>query len=140
MKVGRMEMQKASAWLAFWGWSKRLGGFCLGDDGLDARVEASLVTAGSVLVQNTLLDALIEDGDGGAIDLDEGGLVAGGKGLAHDAEGSAELGFVGTVDDRLGGGLTGALERRYVICHGARSLFFSSWERGCWRRLVLNVY
>jgi hypothetical protein len=139
MKVGRMEMQKASAGLAFWELQERLGGCGLGDDGLNAGVETTLVAAGGVLVEDTLLDALVEDGDGGAIDLDEGLLVAGGEGLAHEAEGAAELGFVGAVDGGLGDGLTGALERRYVICHGARSLFFSEGERGCWRRLVLNV-
>jgi hypothetical protein len=103
---------------------KVLGDFGLGDDGLDAGVEAALVAAGGVLVQDALLDALVEDGDGGAVGLDEGGLVAGGEGLAHEAEGAAELGLVGTVDGRLGDGLTGALERRNVICHGARLFSF----------------
>ena len=124
--------------------AKELGGFGLGDDGLDAGVEAALVAAGGVLVEDALLDALVEDGDGGAVGLDEGFLVAGGEGLAHEAEGAAKLGFVGAVDGGLGDGLTGALERGNVICHGARSLFFSGWtlfrrKGGCWRRLVLNL-
>jgi hypothetical protein len=132
-------MQKASARLAFWEAGKILGGFGLGDDGLDAGVEAALVAAGRVLVQDALLDALVEDGDGRAVGLDEGGFVAGGESLAHEAEGAAELGLVGTVDGRLGDGLTGALERGNVICHGARLFSFPVGERGCWRRLVLNL-
>lgn len=82
----------------------------LGDDGLDAGVETALVAAGGVLVQDTLLDGLVEDGDGGAVDLCDLGLVASGEGLAHEAERAAELGLVGAVDGRLGDGLTGALE------------------------------
>src|ERR1017187_10046755 len=35
-----------------------------GDEGLDACVQTSLVAAGGVLLQDTLLDALVEDGDG----------------------------------------------------------------------------
>lgn len=100
-----------------------LGG--LDHDGLDAGVETALVTAGGVLVEDTLLDALVEDRDGGTVDVGEGLLVAGGEGLAHEAEGTAKLGLVGAVDGRLGEGLTGALEGRYVICHDARLFSFS---------------
>jgi hypothetical protein len=81
-----------------------------GDNRLDAGVETALVAAGSVLVKDTLLDALVEDRDGGAIGVVEGLLVGCGEGLAHDAQGAAELGLVGAVDGRLGDGLTGALE------------------------------
>ena len=114
------------------------------DEGLDAGVEAGLVAAGGVLMQDTLLDALVEDGDGGAVGLDKGFLVAGGEGLAHEAEGAAELGLVGAVDGRFGDGLTGALERGNVICHGARLFSFpvglvADGKGGCWRRLVLNL-
>jgi hypothetical protein len=142
--VGVPDMGKASAGWPFRRVAEELGGFGLGDDGLDAGVEAALVAAGGVLVEDTLLDALIEDGDGRAVDFDDGFLVAGGEGLAHEAKGTAELGFVGAVDGGLGDGLTGALERRYVVCHGARSLFLSGGalfrrNGGCWRRLVLNV-
>jgi hypothetical protein len=119
------EIQKASAGLAFCVMRRCLGGFGLRcDDGLDAGVEAALVAAGGVLVEDTLLDALVEDGDGGAVDVDEGLLVAGGEGLAHEAEGAAELGLVGAVDGRLGEGLTGALEGGDMICHGARLFSF----------------
>jgi hypothetical protein len=95
------------------------------NDGLDAGVEAALVAAGGVLVQHTLLHAAIQDRDGRTVDGGNGLLVAGGEGLAHEAEGAAELGLVGAVDGRLGEGLTGALEGRDVICHSARALFFS---------------
>ena len=110
---------------------------------LDAGVESAFVAAGGVLVQDALLNALVEDGDGGAVDLDKVLLVAGGEGLAHEAEGSAKLGLVGAVDGRLGNGLAAALEGRYVVCHGARSLFFSGWGKGMLgeagaQRLVLN--
>jgi len=74
-------------------------------------------------VEDALLDALVEDGDGGAVGLGEGLFVAGGEGLAHEAEGAAKLGFVGAVDGRLGDGLTGALEGGDVICHGCARLF-----------------
>ena len=133
MKLGRMEMQKASAGLAFWELQERLGGCGLGDDGLNAGVETTLVAAGGVLVEDTLLDALVEDGDGGAVGLDKGFLVAGGEGLAHEAEGAAELGLVGAVDGRLGDGLTGALEGGDVVCHSARfSFLFAGVIAGKW--------
>ena len=85
-----------------------LGGF--GGDRLDAGVEAALVSAGGVLVEHALLDALVEDGDGGAIGLGGRLVIAGGDGLAHGAEGAAELGLVGAVDGRAGDGLAGALQ------------------------------
>ena len=95
--------------------TRRLG---LGNDCLNAGVQATFVTAGGVLVQSALLDSLVEDGDGGAVDFCDLRLVASGEGLAHEAERAAKLGLVGAVDGRLGDGLTGALERGYVICHG----------------------
>ena len=87
---------------------KDLGG--LGNDGLDAGVEAALVAARGVLVENTLLDALVEDRDGRTVDLGKGLLVAGCDGLAHEAQGTAKLGPVGAIDGRLGDGLTRTLE------------------------------
>jgi len=88
-----------------------------GDEGLKARVEAALVAGDGVLVQDALLDALVERGDGGL----ELGLccrhVARNEGFAHQAQAAANAGTVGAVDFRLDDGLTGALERRYVICH-----------------------
>ena len=90
----------------------------------NAGVEAALVAAGSVLVKDTLLDALVEDRDGGAVGIVEGLLIAGGEGLAHDAQGAAELGLVGAVDGRASDGLTGALQGRHMICHSARLFSF----------------
>ena len=60
-----------------------LGGFGGDDEGLDAGVEAGLVAAGGVLMQDTLLDALVEDGDGLAVGGGDGLLVAFGDGLAQ---------------------------------------------------------
>jgi hypothetical protein len=104
------------------------------DDSLDASVKAALVTAGGVLVQNTLLDALIEQGDGRAVLLAESLLVASGDGLAQGTEGAAKLGLVGAVDGGLGDGLARTLEGRNCICHEARfSFLFNpgfSWENG----------
>jgi hypothetical protein len=76
-------------------------------------------------VEDALLDALVEDRDGRTVDLGKGLLIAGGEGLAHEAQGTAKLGLVGAIDGRLGDGLTGALEGRYVICHDARLFSFS---------------
>src|ERR1017187_10728556 len=47
------------------GWGELLG--CA--DGLHALVQAGFVAAGGVLVQNTLLDALVHDGHGDAVGL-----------------------------------------------------------------------
>lgn len=82
----------------------------LGCECLQARVETALVAAGSVLVENTLLDALVEDRDSGAV-LNGGSLgVTGRDGFAHQTEGTAKLGLVGAVDSRAGDGLAGALK------------------------------
>jgi len=100
-------------------WASRdqlnLGG--LGGERFHARVEAALVAGGGVLVEDALLHALIENRDGDAIGLGGGLVVASGDGLAHGAEGAAELGLVGAIDGRAGDGLAGALEGRNVICH-----------------------
>ena len=88
-----------------------LGGFGGGNERLDAGVQASLVTAGGVLVQDTLLDALVEDGDSLAVGGGDGLLVAGDDGLAQDAKTAAELALVRAVGAGLGFGLTCALQR-----------------------------
>ena len=93
------------------------GDFLGGDEGLDAGVEAGLVAAGGVLVQDTLLHALVEDGDGRGVGGGDGLLVAIGDGLAQDAQGAAQLGLVGAVVRGLGFGLAGALQRGDMICH-----------------------
>jgi hypothetical protein len=85
--------------------------------GLDAGVEAALVAAGGVLVEDALLHAFIEDGGGEAVLLGGDLDVALGDGLAEDAQGSAELALVGAVDGGLLDGLTGALQGRDMICH-----------------------
>jgi len=92
-----------------------LGG--LSSERFHARIESALVAGGGVLVEDALLHALIENRDGDAIGLGGGLVVASGDGLAHGAEGAAELGLVGAIDGRAGDGLAGALEGRNVICH-----------------------
>jgi hypothetical protein len=59
-------------------------------------------------------------------------VVAAGDGLAHSAQGAAELGLVGAIDGRLGDGLTCALQGRDMICH-TKTLFLTAiWrEMGC---------
>jgi hypothetical protein len=84
---------------------------------LEAGVQAALVTRNGVLVQNALLNALVQSGDGFA-ELGLGGLdVALGESFAHQAQAAANAGTVGAVHFSLYDGLTGALERRNVICH-----------------------
>jgi len=100
----------------------RLGS--LYDESLNAGVETALVTAGGVLVQDTLLDALVEDRSGGAVRFKRLGVIAGGDGLAQKTQGAAKLGLVGAVDGRLGDGLTSALQGRDMICH-SKTLFFN---------------
>jgi hypothetical protein len=111
-----------SAAVDFWPISlNSFGGRLLGrgeNERLEACVEAALVTGDGVLVQNTLLNALIESGDSGA-ELGLGSFrLAGGEGLAHLAKAIAHARTVGAVDLSLGDGLAGALQRRDMICHG----------------------
>jgi len=68
-------------------------------------------------VQDTLLYALVESRGGGLVLRLGRGNVAGGEGLAHKAEAGTDAGTVGAIDFSLDDGLTGALERRNVICH-----------------------
>jgi len=100
----------------------RLGS--LDDESLDAGVETALVTAGGVLVQDTLLDALVEHRSGRAVGFKRLGVIACGDGLAQKTQGAAKLGLVGAVDGRLGDGLTSALQGRDMICH-SKTLFFN---------------
>ena len=68
-------------------------------------------------MQDALLDALVEDGDGLAV-LGLGGLdIALDEGLAQGAQAGADAAAVGAVDIGAGYGLAGALKRRNMICH-----------------------
>ena len=88
-----------------------------GGESLDAGVQARLVAAGGVLVQDTLLNALVEDRDGLRVVGGDGLFVAGDDGLTQAAQAAAELGLVGAVGRGLGFGLTCALQRGNMICH-----------------------
>ena len=97
------------------------------DEGLEARVEAALVTRNGVLVQDALLDALVESGDGG-LELGLGGwYIAVDESFAHQAQAAANAGTVGAIDFRLDDGLTCALERRNMICHLLSNPLGSRW-------------
>src|ERR1700733_6139447 len=90
----------------------------LGGQGLDAGVEAALVARGGVGVEDALLDTLVEGGGGQAVLLAGGLDVALLNGLAQQAEAAADAALVGAVHRGLGYGLTDALERGDVVCHG----------------------
>src|SRR3954470_17553903 len=84
-----------------------------------ARREAALVAGGGVLVQRTLLNALVDHGRG-LSELGGGGLlVASGQGFAEGAQGAAQARGVGAVHVGAFLCLTGALQRRKMICHKA---------------------
>src|SRR5258708_29133697 len=93
----------------------RLGG----GQSLQPCVQAALVAGDGVVVQNTLLDALVEGRNGLAV-LRVGSLhVPLGDGLAQGAQAGAYAGTVGAVYLGAGYGLAGALQRRYMVCHYA---------------------
>jgi len=119
----------------------RLRGGLGGDESLDAGVQAGLVAAGGVLVQDTLLHALVQDGDSLRVGGGDGLLVAGNDGLAQDAQGAAELALVGTVGGGLGFGLTCALQRGDMICHGIRNSFLvpGRWRRRNWEQVDVDT-
>jgi hypothetical protein len=97
------------------------------DEGLETGVQAALVTGDGVLVQDALLDALVESGDGG-LELGLGcGDITLDEGFAHEAQAAANAGTVGAVHFSLNDGLTGALKRRNMICHGV--LLILLWSR-----------
>jgi hypothetical protein len=102
---------------------KALKCLCLGGcQGLEAGVEAALVAGDGVLVEDALLDALVERGDGQAVLLLSGLDLTLGQSLAERAQAGAHAAAVGAVDGGAGLSLTGALERRNVICHCLNSL------------------
>src|SRR6266496_4732435 len=68
-------------------------------------------------MQCPFLDCLVERGSSLAIDLLGGSLVALGDGFAHIAQLGAQAGGIGAVPRRAGFSLTGALQRRKMICH-----------------------
>ncbi len=97
--------------------------------GFDTRVQAGLVAAGGIFMENTFLDALIKDGNGGAVLRGSGLGVALDDSFAHQAEHTAELALVGAINGRLDDGLAGALEGGDVISHGS-SFLVVRWANG----------
>src|SRR3954452_23136206 len=94
---------------------------------LQPRVQAALVTGNSVRVQHALLRTLVQGRNGGA-ELRLGGLhVALDKGLAKLTQDAADAAAVSAVHRGLSFSLTGALQRRYMICHSASLI--SVWLR-----------
>src|SRR4051794_38225634 len=84
---------------------------------LQAGVEAALVAGDGVGVENALLHALVQSGDGFA-KLRLGGLdIALGQRLPQKAKAAAHAAAVGAVHRGAGFGLTGAFQRRYMVCH-----------------------
>ncbi len=76
---------------------------------LHACIQAGLVAARGVLMQNTFLNALVEDGDGHAVLLGYILAIAFEESLAEAAQDSAQLAFVRAVYRGLRDCLTGAL-------------------------------
>jgi hypothetical protein len=94
-----------------------------GGQGFETGVEAALVAGDGVGVEDALLHALVEDGDGDAV-LGLGGLdVALDESLAQGAQAGTDAAAVGAVDFSAGYGLAGALERRNMVCHCSSLIF-----------------
>jgi len=88
-------------------------GLCslLDGHGLDASGEAALIARGGVAMEDALLHALVERGDGLLELFVGGGDVALGEGLTQEAQAAANAALVGAVHRSLSLGLTGALQR-----------------------------
>jgi hypothetical protein len=84
---------------------------------IDANAQPRLVAGGRILVQRALLDRLVERGYGLAVSLLGGLLVAFFDGLAQATQRGAQAGSVGAIRSSALRGLTGALQRRKMICH-----------------------
>src|ERR1035441_1511358 len=90
---------------------------------LQPRVQAALVAGDGVVVQNALLHALVQRGDGLAI-LCLGGLhIALHQRLAQGPQTGAHTAAAGAVHFGAFFGLPGALQRRYMVCHSFSLIF-----------------
>src|ERR1700733_3051623 len=92
-------------------------------------MQAALVPGGGVLVEHTLLHALIQSRNGFTVLLGNRGGIPFSNSLAQGAEGLANMTLVGAVDPGTLDCLTGALQRRHMICHG-KPLAFLKLEAG----------
>ena len=81
----------------------------LGGQRLHASIQAALVARSGVVMQNALLHALVQHGDGHVVLRLRGGRIVGLQRFAHGAQAVAELAAVGAVDGGALDGLTGAL-------------------------------
>jgi hypothetical protein len=81
------------------------------------RAQAGLVARRRIFVQRAFLDSLIQGGNGLAIGLLGGGLVALGDSLTQFTQLRAQRRSVGAVASRATFSLAGALQRRKMICH-----------------------
>jgi hypothetical protein len=106
-----------------------LGGL-LGRERFDAGVQPALVAGRGVGVQNALLHALVEGGCGCLVLLGRGLEVALLNGLAEGAQAAADAALVGAVYARALFGLTDALQRGDMICHGGSELVSGIWDAG----------
>ncbi len=123
------EQQKAGRNPGLHVFKRDLGGL-FGRQSLDAGVKAALVAGGGVGVENALLHALVEGGGGCLVLLSCGLDVARVEGLAQRAEAASYSALVGAVDRGSIFGLTDALERGDMVCHGGSELFSGIWDAG----------
>ena len=93
--------------LAQQGCEKNLG--LLGGQCLHASIQTALVARRSVVMQNALLHALVQQGDGLVVLRPRRGNIALLQCLAHGAQAVSELAAVGAVDGGALDGLPGAL-------------------------------
>lgn len=104
----------------------RLRGLLLAES-LDARVQAALVARRGVLVDDALLHALIDGGNGGAVLLTGGLGIALLESLAEGPQFATDAAAVGAVHCGLLFSLTGALERRNMVRHEKFKSRFRKW-------------
>jgi hypothetical protein len=86
-------------------------------ESLHPGMQPALIPGSSILMQNTLLHTLVERGDGLVVLLSDSRGIPFGNGLAEGAKGLADLTLVGPVHCGTLNCLTGALQRRHMVCH-----------------------
>ena len=84
---------------------------------IQARAQAGLVASGGVFVENAFLNGLVEGGNCLAKNLLRGRLIASGQCFAQAPEFGAQTRAVAAVLHSAGFSLTGALQRRKMVCH-----------------------
>src|SRR5882757_7636447 len=102
--------------------AKKLSGLLLRCHSLHTRIQPALVAVCGVLMQNTLLHALVQDRRGLAVLGCCRSMVALGDCLTQLAQRPTQLALVRAVHRRLTNRLTCALQRLNMICHKLSSL------------------